>query len=57
MVDIPREIFRNMNNLHVKSIKLTSCVSVVVCGDFCRFKLALPSPLFLSLLFLSGKTS
>ena len=40
-----------MNILHVKSIKLTHampCVSVVVSGDFCRFKLALPSLLSLS---------
>ena len=37
-----------MNILHVKSIKLlTSCVSVVVSGDFCRFKRALSSLLFL----------
>ena len=38
-----------MNILHVKSITLTHIrVSVVVSGDFCRFKLALPSLLFLS---------
>ena len=37
-----------MNILHVKSITLASCVSVVVSGDFCCFKLALPSLLFLS---------
>ena len=37
--------------LHVKLIKLTHampCVSVVVSGDFCRFKLALPSLLSMS---------
>ena len=37
-----------MNILHVKSITLASCVSVVVSGDFCCFKLALPSLLFQS---------
>ena len=39
-----------MNILHIKSIKLKikSCVSVVLSGDFCRCKLALPSLLFLS---------
>ena len=37
-----------MNILHVKSIKLTHIrVFVVVSGDFCRFKLAFPSLLFL----------
>ena len=39
-----------MNILHVKSIKnlLMPCVSVVVSGDFCRFKLALLSLLSMS---------
>ena len=39
-----------MDILYIKSMKLsllTSCVSVVVSGDFCRVKLALPSMLFL----------
>ena len=38
-----------MNILHVKSIKLTHILClVVVSGDFCRFKLALTSLSFLS---------
>ena len=36
-----------MNILHEKSVNLTSCMSVVVFGDFCRFK-----PVSLSQLFL-----
>ena len=40
MVDLQRLLFRNMNILHVKSVKLTSWMSVVVSGDFYRFKLA-----------------
>ena len=37
-----------------KSIKLThTCVSVVVSGDFCRFKLALPSLLLTSSTFIT----
>ena len=47
MVDFLRQIFRNMNILHVKNL-LMPCVSVVVSGDFCRFKLALPSLLSMS---------
>ena len=43
MVDLQRQIFRNMNILHVKSVILTSCESDVVSGDFCCFKLALLS--------------
>ena len=45
-----------MNILHVKSIELThiSCIRrsfwrfLAISGDFCRFKLALPSQLFMS---------
>ena len=40
MDDLQRLLFRNKKFLHVKSVKLTSWMSVVVSGDFCRFKLA-----------------
>ena len=42
MVDLQPWIFRSMN------ILITSCVSVVVSSDICRFKLALPLLLFIS---------
>lgn len=34
-VNLKRYIFRNMNILHIRLMKLISCVSFVICGDLC----------------------